>query len=434
MVEALIITLREGVEAALVVGIVVAFLKREGLEEHLKAVWIGLATAVAASFAGAWFLRSLAVNEEAFEGVLYVASAVIVGTMLVWMWRHGRDLSRGVKSRLSEIAERRQPAAVFSGVFGLTFLMVFREGVETVLFLAAVSLTTSGLMAALGAFIGLGLAVWFAVLFIRGSVRIDIGRFLKVTAIALMIFVVQLLVNGYHELAEAEWLPANPTSMALIGPLVRYDFFFIVAILALPLLALAIPGGREREPEKPEKAETPADRRLARAESRRQRRARLVGSAVGIGILCILGLGFAYSREPAELSPAEVLTPGDDGRVTISRSVLADGDLHRYLVEGSEGSHRLFAIELDSGEVVAALDACVLCGPEGYYQDGPEIICANCQSAIYPPTIGRPGGCNPIPFAFETTSEEVVIEIGALADAGEGIFAPDATGAHHHGD
>ncbi len=281
MFEALVVTLREGVEAALVVGIIVAFLRKEGEERYLPAVWGGIAAAVAGSVLGAWALYRWAVNEEAFEGILYIASALAVGGMVIWMWRHGREVAGEVKGSLGRIIARRAGAPVAAGVALFTFLMVFREGIETVLFLSALSLTTRGLLAALGAALGLAAAVVFGVLFVRGSLRIDLARFFKITGIALAVFVLQLLVNGYHELSEAGWLPANETTMAAVGPLVRNEFFFLLAVLLLPLLMLLVPG-REAGPAETAHA---AAARLARATERRQRRARFLGGALGVVIL-----------------------------------------------------------------------------------------------------------------------------------------------------
>src|SRR4029079_3280434 len=98
------------------------------------------------------------------------------------------------------------------------------------------------------AFLGLAAAVVFGVLFVRGSVRIDLARFFKITGIALLIFLAQLLRNGYHELSEAGWLPANETTMATIGPLVKNEIFFVLAVLAPPLLMLLIPGPAAEDP------------------------------------------------------------------------------------------------------------------------------------------------------------------------------------------
>lgn len=430
MLESLIITLREGIEAALVVGIIYAFLKKEALTRHLRAVWIGIVAAVAASLAGAWALHSVAINEEAFEGVLYVASAAMVASMVVWMWRHAADVSRGMKGTLARIAAREHAGLVFGGIFLFTFLMVFREGVETALFLAAVSLTTSGLLTLLGALVGLALAVWFGVLFIRGSVRMDLGRFFKVTGVALLIFVVQLLLNGYHELSEAGWLPASPGTMATVGPLVRNEFFFIAAVLALPLLALAFPGERERREAVAAAGETPnaAQVRLRRLEARRQHRTRAFAGTLGIAILALLGLGFTYSNS-AEETPVEPIAVGTDGMVRIDLGALPANELHRYSVELDGYPVRFIAMKLGSGEVVAAYDACVICGAKGYTQEGGEVLCQHCSSAVYPPTIGRPGGCNPIPFEFDVAGDELVVAAAELG-AGADVFA--AGGGHAH--
>ncbi|HEY0781642.1 MAG TPA: FTR1 family protein, partial [Thermoanaerobaculia bacterium] len=243
MFEALVVTLREGVEAALVVAIIVAFLRREGYDRYLPAVFWGIGTATLATLAGAYLLYRAALNEEVFEGLLYLGSAVLVGSMTVWMIRHSHGLSGEMKGSLARILSRPGARSVFAGLFLFTFLMVFREGVETALFLSALSLSTSGLAALLGVVIGLGAATLFGVLFVRGSLRIDLGRFFRITGIALAIFLVQLLVNGYHELSEAGWLPANATTMATVGPLVRNELFFVVAVLVLPLLLLLVPGG-----------------------------------------------------------------------------------------------------------------------------------------------------------------------------------------------
>lgn len=428
MFEALVVTLREGVEAALVVGIIVAFLRKEGEERYLPAVWGGIAAALAGSIVGAWALYRWAVNEEAFEGVLYVASALAVGGMVVWMWRHGRAVAGEVKGSLGRILARRAGAPVAAGVALFTFLMVFREGIETVLFLSALSLTTRGLLAALGAALGLAAAVVFGVLFVRGSLRIDLARFFKITGIALAVFVLQLLVNGYHELSEAGWLPANETTMAAIGPLVRNEFFFLLAVLLLPLLMLIVPG-REARPE-----ETPhaAAARLARAAERRQRRARFLGGALGVVILLTLGAGLVYGRAPLELSPAAPVEPGPDGAVRIPLAGLAEGQLARFSAALPGGAVRFVAIRLDGREVATAFDACLICGARGYAQDGVNVTCLHCASAIYPPSIGQPGGCNPVPLRARVEGADLVLAAADLAQ-GAKLFAPAAAHGGHAG-
>jgi FTR1 family protein len=426
MLEALIITVREGIEAALLVAIIVAFLRKEGRADLLRWVWAGLATAVVASVAGGWALRSVAINEEVFEGILFFASAAVVTSMLVWMWRHARGLSGQIRGSLGRIVERRD-GAVGGGLFLFTFLMIFREGIETVLFLAAVSLTTTGVAALLGTLSGLLLAVVFGVLFTRGSLRVDLARFLRVTAVALLVFVVQLVVNGYHELAEAGWLPANRTTMATIGPLVRDQVFFLLAILALPLLALAMPG---RGPAaSAATAASPAAERLRRANGRRALRARVAACALGVAVLALLGMDVAHSQ-PSALTPPVHLMADTAGRVSVAASELADGELHRYAVSIGGREVRFVALEIAPGEAVAAFDACVICGAEGYVQEGAEILCRHCHSAVYPPSIGQPGGCNPIPLAFAVEGGRLLLPVAALA--GRAAMFGDSPAASHH--
>jgi high-affinity iron transporter len=426
MFEALVVTLREGVEAALVVGIIVAFLRREGYERHLGAVWAGIGTATVASLAGAWLLYRWAVNEEAFEGILYLGSAVIVGSMMVWMWRHSHALSGEMKGSLSRILAREDARSVGFGLFLFTFLMVFREGVETVLFLSALSLTTNGLLAILGVLIGLSAAVVFGVLFVRGSLRVDLGRFFKITGIALGIFVLQLLMNGYHELSEAGWLPANPTTMATIGPLVRNEIFFIAAVLALPLLMLLIPGKAGSTV-----VEEGAAARLARAQAQRQARARTVGAVLGLVILAVLGFGFVYSRPPVALSPATPVQVGADGTVRIPLAAFQDMRLQRFQATVDGRPVRFIAVPVDdkgdTPEIATAFDSCLICGPRGYYQDGATVTCLHCGSAIYPPSIGQSGGCNPVPLKSRVEAGQLVL---AAADLASGASLFQSSGAH----
>jgi high-affinity iron transporter len=310
-------------------------------------------------------------------------------------------------------------------LFLFTFLMVFREGVETVLFLSALSLTTSGLQAALGVLVGLGAAVVFGVLFVRGSLRIDLGRFFKITGIALGIFILQLLINGYHELSEAGWLPANETTMAAVGPLVQNEFFFVTAVLVLPLLMLMIPARRRQAA-----AASGAAARLERAGSRRQARARVLGSALGLVILAALGLGLVYAQPPAALSPATPVRVEADGQVRIPLSTFQGTALHRFQVMIGGRPVRFIAVPIEKGgRIATAFDACVICGPRGYYQNGANVTCLHCGSAIYPPSIGQAGGCNPVPLPSRTAGGQLVLAASDLAGGGH-LFASGGHAGH----
>jgi high-affinity Fe2+/Pb2+ permease len=126
--------------------------------------------------------------------------------------------------------------------------MVFREGVETVLMLTAVKFDTSGVLDIAGVVLGLGLAVLFGVSFVRGTIRIDLRSFFRMTTVILMVIVVQLAITGLHELSESQILPSSRQEMALIGPIVSNEVFFFVAILALAGAMLLMEYRKRRGP------------------------------------------------------------------------------------------------------------------------------------------------------------------------------------------
>ena len=97
--------------------------------------------------------------------------------------------------------------------------------------------------------------------------------------------------------------------------------------------------------------------------------------------------------------------------------MLADHDLHRYVIDVGGTEVRLIAILDSSGTVRAGLDACAICGHQGYYQDGKNVICRNCGAVIYVPTIGQAGGCNPIHIDYRSKATQLHIAATALADA-----------------
>ncbi len=239
MLQSFVVMLREGVEAALVVGIILVALERTGRKDLKRPVWLGLGLAVLASVAAAIALPLLPIREETYEGALYWVSAAFVISMLLWVHRHARTLKRAIEEKVSAAASATASGGTRReawGLGGFAFLMLFREGAEAVMFLAAVKLTTEAMLAFIGTVLGLAASVAFGVLFVRGTLRIDLRRFFAVTQWVLALFVVQLVVNGYHELSEAGVLPATQRSMALVEPIVRNNVFFVAALASIPLL------------------------------------------------------------------------------------------------------------------------------------------------------------------------------------------------------
>ncbi len=248
MLQALVITLREGIEAFLIVAITLAYLRKTGRGELARYVHLGIGAAVVLSV-GAGVIFSRAENQPLWEGTLAVVAAVTVATLTVHMWRTGRRMRQEIEAGLERRMARTGPAAA-AGIFLFTAFMIAREGMETALLFGALLFQVRSSAALGGATIGLAAAAGVAWLWARYGHRVNLARFLQVTAIFLLLFVAQLLVYGFHEFTEAGVLPDSEAlhrATEPYGPDGEYGRHAGVLLVVLPLGWLAIAtlkGGR----------------------------------------------------------------------------------------------------------------------------------------------------------------------------------------------
>src|SRR6202041_2744826 len=219
MLSALLVALREGVEAALVVGIVLVYLNRTGRRALKNYVWGGVLLAVGASFAAAVLLQRWHVSEDGFEGLLMLAAAALVVTMIVWMNRVARHLKKEIEQRVETYAQQSTRAAGW-GIGFFVFLMVVREGAELVLILRAVELSSAGVQVWIGTGLGIAIAIAVGLFFFQGRLRIPLHRFFAATTTSRMVVACEVCLTGLHELSEAMWIPSSKAEMATIGPIV----------------------------------------------------------------------------------------------------------------------------------------------------------------------------------------------------------------------
>ncbi|HET8946954.1 MAG TPA: Fe-S-containing protein [Candidatus Polarisedimenticolia bacterium] len=435
MFEALVITLREGIEAALVIGIILTCLNRGGRGHLAKAVFAGLGAGVLASLAGAVVVGRLGWSEERYEGWLMLLGAAFVLSMVVWMWRTARGLKRDIEARVASVVDRAGGSGAAAwGLFLLTFVLVLREGLETVLFLATVNLTTDALLSFAGGVFGLLLAAAFGVALVRGAVRVDLGRFFKVTEIVLLVLAAQLFIGGLHELGEAGLLPVGRREMELIGPIVKSEALVFAALLALPLLAVALPGRRDRERRsEADRLEGP-DRRLALAALGRETRWRRILALSGVAVIAALTISHAFTRLPAALDPPRLLTFEPDaagaagGVIRLPVTGLDDGHLHRFGV-ALDGTVVRFIVMKTGGRLVATFDACVVCGARGYIERQGRLVCLACAADINTQTLGTGGGCNPIPLRYTEEGGALIITAADLKAEAKTFHADDEVAA-----
>lgn len=262
MLPTFVIGLREGVEAALIVGIVAAFLRQQGRGDALRYMWLGVGLAVSLCVAVAIALEL--VNEqlpqrqqEGLETVVALIAVGMVTYMIVWMRRHSADLAGDLRASAGEALALGSAW----GLIAMAFFAVLREGFETAVFLLA-SFQNSGdaLAAGLGAVVGIVVAIGIGYAIYRGGVRLNLSRFFKLTSVALVIVAAGLLASAVHTAHEATWwnslqgqvvdlswlvVPGTWTSSLLTGMLGLQPFPTESEVLAwllyaLPMLAFVL--------------------------------------------------------------------------------------------------------------------------------------------------------------------------------------------------
>ena len=208
MLSALLIALREGVEASLVVGIVLVYLNRTGRARLSRYVWAGVGLAVTLSLAVAMALERWQVSRDGFEGLLLLLAGFFVVTMILWMSRVARRLKTQIEERVESYAKQATLGAGL-GLATFVFLMVLREGAELALILRAVQLSSEGISTWIGTALGLGVAIAVGLFFFQGTLRIPLGRFFSTTSTILILVAFQLALTGVHELSEAMLIPSS---------------------------------------------------------------------------------------------------------------------------------------------------------------------------------------------------------------------------------
>lgn len=209
MVASLLVTLRETLEASLVVGIMLAFLNHTKNREHNPVIWLGVTAGVLCSLIVMMLFQVLiggfeGPTEQIYEGTTMLLAAGLISWMVIWLARHGRSMRKGIESQL----DMHLKAGELFSIFLLVFTSILREGVETVIFLQAAFLQTQDSFMHIGAIAGIVLAIGLAWLLFRGMIDwFPLSRFFRVTGALLMLFGAGLTAHGVHEFQEAGVLP-----------------------------------------------------------------------------------------------------------------------------------------------------------------------------------------------------------------------------------
>ncbi|MBW1694428.1 MAG: FTR1 family protein [Deltaproteobacteria bacterium] len=222
MLPSFIITFREVLEAALVVGIILSYLVRVKQTKYNTVVYAGIISGIVASIIGAVLFTKLAGGftgraEEIFEGITMLVGAALLTTMILWMMKQ-KHIAKELENRVSaELTEAHK-----FGIFSLVFVAILREGIETVVFLRAATLVSTG-STMIGALVGIIAAILLGYAIFLGSMKINIKRFFNITSMLLILFAAGLVAHGVHELQEAKGIPTVIENIWDVNPPVNLD-------------------------------------------------------------------------------------------------------------------------------------------------------------------------------------------------------------------
>jgi high-affinity iron transporter len=207
MITSFLVTFREALEAALIVSIILAYLGKIGRRDLNKYLYLGTGSAVLTSLLLGW--TALAIygglpqgTDKIFEGAASITATAVLTYMILWMARNARK----IRSELQEKIEIAVTGRYVLGIASLAFVSVFREGLETVLFLTVLAVNDP-FGTVLGALLGIGVVLVLAYLMLKGVYKLNIQKFFKYTSVILVVFAAGLLGYGVHEFIEAGLLP-----------------------------------------------------------------------------------------------------------------------------------------------------------------------------------------------------------------------------------
>ncbi len=209
MFASFLLSLREGLEAALLIGILIGALYKMGRPELKRPVWIGAISAVVVSLVVGVMLYQLGAlfegdAEKIFEGITMLSAAAVLTWMIFWMNKQARDIKGNLESDVNQAVQK----GAFAPLFLVAFLVIIREGIELALFLTAAAYSSSESQVLLGAVAGLIVAVVLGWLLYSATSRLNLRRFFQVTGILLLLFAAGLVAHGIHEFNEVGWVPA----------------------------------------------------------------------------------------------------------------------------------------------------------------------------------------------------------------------------------
>ena len=234
MLETAVVIFREGLEAFLIVAIMLAYVTKTGHEHLKKPIYAGIAVAFFVSITTGWHVAELA-QEPVWEGTLAMVAGALVASFTLYVMKTAKNIKGDIHNKLEKASSEENTLAEI-GVFIFTILMISREGMETALMLGALTAQEEALSMYLGAGAGAALVGAIAYLWVSQSQKINLRLFLQVTGVFLVLFSIELFFYGLHELSEMNAIP-------MIGDDWNINFHIATEFIETPWISNTITAG-----------------------------------------------------------------------------------------------------------------------------------------------------------------------------------------------
>lgn len=400
VLSSFIITFRETLEAALVVGIVYAYLNKTGKSQLNPYLYAGTLLAIIASIIGAVILQILYQGQETrgqqiFEGTIMLIAAFFVTTMIAWMWKTAKNIKKCIESKIDNISKNNM---VGTGLLLFIFFMVFREGAETVLFLYSISFQSGFLPNLVGGIFGLILAAIFGILISRGSLMVDLKKFFAVTGSLLLFLVVELIAVAIHEFQEARLL--MPASSGILWDIQIWlaspdsALITLLPIVVVPSIMILFAAKNKES--------------MAQDKSRANIFVKFLAGFLTI-FVTLFTLSVIASKEPG-YNPTPIKIISKNGEIRIPIETINE-NITKYVYDLNGVDVRFLLVRASDGAIKSSLDACRICGPMGFEQVENTVVCKRCGVETEIDDIGKNESCNPIPLEVTIDSKYVIIPV-----------------------
>jgi len=415
--------LRSSLEAGLILILFMLGLNKAGLKSYKKLLFLTLIGALISSVFTVYSIDFFG-DREVFEG--YLAFTASAAAIAFWFW-----IRFNLKADNTVTTYNTKLRSILIGLFIIvvSFLLILGKALEIVIFPSTIFMMSSNLLNTeivlkmTGALIGLLITVLFMFILLRTEQRISKKMYLIFSVSVLLVVVFRQIIMGLQVLFATGILPLTTWAVTLIAPLINnyYPAFFYILIASTVILWSIISNRLRKTPPDTSIATNPAYKRKLLAGFNRERRwVRALGLSL-LTVVMILGGNIAFANREVKLEPPTPVT-ADGSKIFLPVEQINDGKLHRFSYNTSQNVETRFIV-IKKGESLygTGLDACDICGNAGYYQRGKEVVCKNCDVVMNIPTIGFPGGCNPIPLKNRLEGQRLVINTGDL-EAKQDVF------------